>query len=72
MDWKPIETAPKDESYVLVKQSDVLEPSIYVACFDPAWGGDGWWLVCDGKNAELPLRGPEPTHWLPLPKPPTP
>jgi hypothetical protein len=69
-DWQPIATAPRDESYILIHQTGVLEPSQYVACFDPSWGDDGWWLVCDGKDPELALRGPEPTHWMPLPEAP--
>lgn len=71
MVWKTIDTAPKDETYILIYQSGVLEPSIYVAMFDESWSNDGWWMVCDGKNPELPLRGPAPTHWMPLPDAPT-
>lgn len=63
--WQPIDSAPKDGSWMLVYQEGVLEPSISVCCFE-----DGWWYCHDGKNCELPLRGIEPTHWMPLPTPP--
>jgi hypothetical protein len=63
--WQSIETAPKDGAYILVYQTGVLEPSQVVCCYE-----DDWWQCCDGKNTELPLRGPAPTHWRPLPAPP--
>lgn len=69
-EWQPIETAPKDGTDILVYQTDVSEPSMTVCAFDEDWSNDGWWTCCDGKNADIPLRGPEPTHWQPLPSPP--
>lgn len=71
-EWQPIETAPRDGTWILICQYGCSEPSRLVASFDDGWGADGWWLCCDGKNPELPLRGPEPTHWMPLPKLPNP
>ena len=67
--WQTFETAPRDGTYILAYQTDVLAPNHYVVCFDDSWGDGGWWMVCDGKNPELPLRGPEPTHWMPLTDP---
>lgn len=70
-EWEPIETAPKDGTHVLIYQTDVLAPNHYVAAYDDEWGnGEGWWVVCDGKVPDLPLRGPQPTHWMRLPDPP--
>ena len=66
--WQTIETAPKDETYILVFQPDTLKPDITVVCWDDF---DEWWHCCDGKNPELPLRGEDPTHWMPLPKSPS-
>lgn len=62
--WMPIETAPKDWSDVLLHVPD-LESD--------------WRTECEGyfdADAEL-WRAPAfdvvtPTHWQPLPKPPTP
>ena len=57
-DWQPIETAPK-ETIVLV--------------FDPDEGvvtGSLWfseWALDPGTRADLL----HPTHWMPLPAPPT-
>jgi hypothetical protein len=70
-EWQPIETAPKDRTWIIVYQEGVAEPSQTVCAFDPSWGGDGWWTCCDGKNPDIPLRGPNPTHWMPLQSPPT-
>lgn len=64
-EWKTIDSAPKDGTYILLFQPDALEPDMTVC----AWFDD-WWMACDGKNPELPLRGKQPTHWCPLPNPP--
>jgi hypothetical protein len=70
-EWKDIATAPKDGTWVLVKQEGVLEPSVFVCAFDADWGsdgdGDGWWLCCNGKDPEIPLRGPAPSYWTEIP-----
>lgn len=70
MEWRPIESAPKDGSDVLV----VNDRGIFVA----QWNEDGpdncldeFWHVRDGKYWH-DLRGMKPTHWMPLPDPPSP
>ena len=70
--WRPIEEygAEKHGEYILVWQPNTLAPNQTVVRFDPEWGGNGWWMACDGKNYELPLRGKPPTHFQPLPSPP--
>ena len=65
-EWQPIETAPKDGKNILISN----DRGMFVAAFDADWDLDGWWLVSDGKDHERPLRGNDPTHWMPLPKPP--
>lgn len=67
--WQPIESAPRDGSYMLIA-TESHDGGMTVARFDPEWGDDGWWMLDDGKNFEIPLRGPEPTHWMPRPAPP--
>lgn len=74
-DWKPISTAPKDGTWILVFEPyEGIEDSIQVA----RWGEVEWssgepefdWV---GEPA-----GPNPdtntytgaSHWMPLPKPP--
>lgn len=63
--WQPIETAPKDGTYILIHN----DRGTCVAYFERGWGQDGWWLLDDGKNYEIPLRGSAPTHWHPIPTP---
>lgn len=65
--WQPIETAPKDGRYVLLgRGAEVLGVGDYWT-FRPeqhAEGATDTWFINDGTE---PV---EPTHWLPLPKPP--
>jgi len=65
--WRPIETAPRDFTRVLVSN----DRGIFAVEFDADWhNGFGWWLCVDGKDNEWPLRGGNPTHWMPLPEGP--
>jgi hypothetical protein len=55
--WRPIETAPRDESAVLLADTDCL--------MEIGWWHRGAWR-----------HGPKgykiaPTHWMPIPAPPT-
>lgn len=68
--WRPIETVPKDGEPVLLA-AEGFDRGVGVAAWDDEWSPDGWWMCDDGKQAiDLPLRGPAPTHWMPLPDPP--
>lgn len=58
MEWQPIETAPKDGTFVLA----------YRPCdpyFEPMYFNDGIWHWFDGDSPSF-----QPTHWMPLPDPP--
>ena len=58
MQWRPIETAPKDGTDIL---------TIYRKQCSVRYWGEGE----DGENAWQPrIRGVFPTHWMPLPAPP--
>lgn len=62
--WQPIETAPKDESPVLLACADWPHSVILGKAVPVKVGGytDGrWWI--HGASWE-------PTHWMPLPPPP--
>lgn len=68
-EWQPIETAPKDGTTILA-----FYPSLtgYTARQDVApihwseWGNGVWEnATSGGKPSSLP------THWMPLPEPPT-
>jgi hypothetical protein len=61
--WQPIETAPKN-AYVLV----FAENTVGVARFhEYAYKPEGWW----SWDWEPDAREIEPTHWMPLPIPPS-
>lgn len=64
-EWKPIETAPKDGAIVML-----YWPTLSITRY-PAVGtnhndGCGWDLINDRDYGEV-----FPTHWMPLPEPPT-
>lgn len=56
MSWQPIETAPKDGTFVLA----VTESGYRVIV---QWCADKFW------RSNVPHAW-EPTHWMPLPEPP--
>ena len=72
--WQPIETAPKDETTVLLAGGII--PGQYV-------GGEGWpdeivaasfdgfdWEIVSYDYGAGSVRYENPTHWQPLPEPP--
>jgi hypothetical protein len=62
-EWRPIETAPKDGTAVLVSEGRF--------CYCVEWNEEfDWWAVDDNKLGPFRLRGAAPTHWMPLPPPP--
>lgn len=77
-DWQPIETAPKDGTEFLAfdsrtRKMDVCEMSNIITR-EPLW-------VCrpvqmDGEygpdNSDFGYEWKDITHWMPLPKPPSP
>ena len=70
--WQPIETAPKDGTYIAAYEwrgsLDYPEmEQIYTAWYAPSHSTPGYWLQYNGTT----LLKAHPTHWMPLPKPPT-
>jgi hypothetical protein len=63
--WMPIDDDAKDGAHILIA-SNRLDSGCGVAQWDETWNGDGWWIIEDGKNTEIPLRGDAPTHYKPL------
>ncbi len=65
--WQPIETAPKDGRVILcIGHANIhhVEPMMYYAS-DPGQDNGCWgWL-----EGDTPMK--QPTHWMPLPAPPT-
>lgn len=74
MNWKPIETAPKDGTGVLLCQAtDVSGKPIKDDAWDifvqvAAWWGDEWVVYCSLPSE--PRIHFHPTHWMELPDPP--
>ncbi len=60
-EWQPIETAPKDKR-VLLFDGDWVSAGAYTD-----YDNFGWVMDSD----EGPHSGPGPTHWMPLPAPPS-
>ena len=63
MEWQPIETAPKDESEVLL-WDDGVELGRWYENPHP-WNSGNWWIQGGQVTAT------NPTHWMPLPTAPT-
>lgn len=64
--WQPIETAPKDGTPVLCGFVGQRLNAKVIFWDDEA----EWWCVDDNKLGPHVLRGPAPTHWMPIPPPP--
>ena len=68
--WQPIETAPKDGSWVIVV-FPYSPPMVSLATYKPQFrrGGRGGqsagWRSYHERLSEI-----SPTHWMPLPEPP--
>lgn len=58
--WRPIGSAPKDGSEIIVKNK--------ISTFAASWV-DKWWAIYDGREWHS-LRGSDPTHWMPIPAAP--
>lgn len=74
MTWQPIETAPKDQLIMLWRPDayewarcdiGVLDADIYAKNPKPYWRS----RLYDVLKSEM--RNWRPTHWQPLPQPPT-
>jgi hypothetical protein len=75
MKWQPIESAPKDQIILLYRPGHrVSWQSVAPGKYNddkyakrprPFWAS---WMLCSGK---LDDRFYPPTHWMPMPNPPT-
>jgi hypothetical protein len=84
MEWQPIETAPRDGRLLLMtdgKNTCVCYPKALPRPVDLLVGevypfssraGDVWEYFRDEVNAPGHSWSMRPTHWMPLPPPPTP
>lgn len=76
-EWPDISTAPKDGTEIIVGVSCatvwIARNAYWVRAEE--WMGDdtavdGWWSPTSSCGQELLTDIYEPTHWLPMPRPP--
>lgn len=69
MDWHPIETAPKDGTCIMVYvPGDYANAYVVVQWDMNEYSGEcRGWLEAEGER----WSAYEPSHWMPLPPPPT-
>jgi hypothetical protein len=73
--WRPIETAPKDGTEILICGGTFVDdndwtatPWPYGRCSIVRWYDDSW--EGEPNHSHDEFRRHEPTHWMPLPPPP--
>ena len=64
MKWEPIETAPKDRDVLLWWPYWSRRPTI-------GYWKHTRWMAENALQDSVGDSGPQPTHWMPLPDPPT-
>lgn len=64
-DWQPIETAPKDGTFVILKGGEHDE-GYGAPCVVAFWDGRFWVYAYWDTNWRSSYRNP--THWMPIPK----
>ena len=66
MEWEPIETAPKDGTRVLLYDRFMREQdfAVFVGRWVMGLHGAGWYATPGAFSKR-------PTHWMPIPKPPS-
>jgi hypothetical protein len=74
MTWQPIETAPKDGTHILAYRKPIgirftnnTNPPTVVHWFDDE-DEPGFYTSVNERAPDYPFN---PTHWMPLPAPPT-
>lgn len=71
--WRPIESAPRDGSYILVCNSHGSWIAKYQHFYPSGYRPSSPWasMMLNHDHIERPGRFDHPTHWRPLPAPPT-
>jgi hypothetical protein len=65
--WLPIETAPRDGTEILA----ISEDGVIRVCSAKMFWKDRWEVFRDDKHSPGHTWSIIPTHWMPLPAPPT-
>lgn len=68
MEWQPIETAPRDANvHIMIYVPATYNHEYFIVRWNPYEFGGIWQI-----GSSLAVIGKDmPTHWMPLPKPPT-
>ena len=66
--WQPIKTAPKDGTWIVGAWVNDEDDFAYLMSV-VRYNGNGNWREKVGIDCEEPVG--MPTHWMPLPEPPT-
>lgn len=71
--WQPIESAPRDGTYILVCNSHGSWIAKWKPVFQSGFRPSNPWasMMLNHDHIERPGRFDHPTHWRPLPAPPT-
>ena len=67
-DWQPIESAPKDGTRVLLWTGNL---SALPTGTEMVWSATVGWWDREMSHQWIHGSGVDPTHWMPLPAPPT-
>jgi hypothetical protein len=70
-EWQPIETAPKDGTLILLGRSKGVWAGKYTPVFTSGYRPDSAWQSMLLNHDHMAERYAPPTHWMPLPQPPT-
>lgn len=65
--WQPIETAPRDETYVLLYDPDAIGNKYLHACWHKGFRS---WSSPATRSGKSIIWDWEPPYWHPLPQPP--
>lgn len=81
-EWKPIETAPRDGTEILVYLLSATTPVVHLAWyrskeewessgkFSGGWDSledwEGWWSYTENCVGQSKLDNPSPIYWMPM------
>ena len=69
--WRPIETAPKDGALIVLGARNGVWLGKYVPVYQSGYRPENPWSSMLLNHDHMAERYTRPTHWMPLPLPPT-
>lgn len=69
--WQPIETAPKSGMLILLGAANGVWVGKYMPVYGSGFVPENPWSSMLLNHDHISNRYPNPTHWMPLPAPPT-